>query len=311
MRQPVAAVVAEAAVAARAPAQQAVQRGGLEGEQRLPDRVGHVEPGRLGVHGLLEPGGGLAGRRGEGDERRRRRGLLEQQREDARHRGRLAGAGAAGDDGETSEHGRGGRQALAFVGLATEQPIEADAQHRLVDGVGRRVREGAQVLGEPHLLLPVAVEVERAAHKPQRPAVVHRRPGERARGDGRPPGRGVGPGQGGEVDGLVGVDRRRVADGRQVDEDVAQARPADGERGGEDDGRVRLAGERAEPLRHVNVGGGEHAVALNGASSPVAPVARRTSKGSRSSPGVGVSGAAAGSSSMSGSWVMRRRPGRR
>ena len=199
-----------------------------------------------------------------------------------------------------------------MVGLATEQPIEADAQHRLVDGLGRRVREGPQVPGEPHLLLPVAVEVERAAHEPQRPAVVHRRPGDRARGDGRPPGGGVGPGQGGEVDGLVGVDRGRGADRRQVGEDVAQARPADGERDREDDGRVRLAGERAEPLPHVHVRCREHADRVERLEQlgrarreahveAVALVDR----------GVGVSGAAAGSSSMSGSWVMRRRPGHR
>ena len=118
VRQPVAAVVPEAAVAVGPPAEQAVQRRGVEREQALADAGRDVEPCRLGVHRLLEPRGRLAGRRGERDERRGRtgrRGLLGEQRDDPRHGRRLAGAGAAGDDREPAPHGGRRRRALALV----------------------------------------------------------------------------------------------------------------------------------------------------------------------------------------------------
>jgi hypothetical protein len=84
-----------------------------------------VEYGGLCVDRFLEPGGGLAGRRRQRGERWRVTGrsrLLGEQRDDARHGRRLAGAQSSCDDGEAAQHGGRGRQALAaVVGLAGEQ----------------------------------------------------------------------------------------------------------------------------------------------------------------------------------------------
>ena len=62
-----------------------------------------------------------------------------------------------------------------------------------------------------------------------------------------------------EVDGLVEIARRRVPHGRQVGAHVGQAGRSHGQRRAEEHGFVGLAAERAEPLGHVDVGGGEHA----------------------------------------------------
>ena len=48
-------------------------------------------------------------------------------------------------------------------------------------------------------------------------------------------------------------------DGREVDVDVTEPGPADGEGGGQRDQRVVLSRQRGEPDRHVHVGGDEHA----------------------------------------------------
>ena len=77
------------------------------------------------VDRLLQPRRRLAGRRGQRHQRRRAglsRRLLGQQRDDSRHRRRLAGAGAAGDHREAPAHGRSGGHALAIVRVAGEQP---------------------------------------------------------------------------------------------------------------------------------------------------------------------------------------------
>ena len=167
----VAAVVAEAAVGAGLPAEQAVERRGLELEQPRADRGVDVEVGGLGVDRLGEPGGGLAGRGGEGDQGRcRARGerLLLEQRDDAGDGRRLAGARAAGHDREPAQHGRGGRLLLLGVGLpALEQPRDPGGEdvhpHGDVGGAGQRLEVGGDLL----LLAPVAVEVERAADELQ------------------------------------------------------------------------------------------------------------------------------------------------
>ena len=64
--QPVGAVVAEPDAAVGSPAQQPVQRRGLQARQAVA--VGGVrQAGRRLPHGLLQPGGRLAGRGGQGD----------------------------------------------------------------------------------------------------------------------------------------------------------------------------------------------------------------------------------------------------
>ena len=259
VRESIAAVVAEAAVGAGLPAEQAVERRGLELEQPRADRGVDVQPRRLGVDRFGEPRGGLAGRRGERDERgcgARGERLLLQQRDDPGDGRRLAGARASGDDRQASQHRGGGGLLLPVVGrLAPEQPGEAVGEHvhphRVVGGAGQRLEVGRDLL----LLAPVAVEVERAALEPQRAV----RADELARRDLRDPCGGRRPRQGGEVDGVVDVDRRRLADPLEVDEDVPDARRAHGEGGGQQNGIVRSADQAGEAARHVDVGGGEHA----------------------------------------------------
>ena len=189
VRQPVAAVVPEAAVAVGPPAQQPVQRRRLEREQLGADLGRHGERRRRGVHRLLQPRLRLARRRGERHERRGitgRGGLLGQQRDDPRHRRRLARARPAGDDREAVTHGGCRGRALLAV-LGTEQAVEAVAQHRLVDR--DRTAEGEQIGSDLALLAPVAIEVERAADEPQRAALRERLPhrNQRARLEAEPP----------------------------------------------------------------------------------------------------------------------------
>ena len=65
--QPVVAVVAEAAAVARLASEQAVQRRRRQCRQASPHRLVDGHRRRLGAHRLLEPGGRLGRRRGEGD----------------------------------------------------------------------------------------------------------------------------------------------------------------------------------------------------------------------------------------------------
>ena len=155
--QPVPAVVAEAAVGAGLPAEQAVERRGLELEQPRADCLVDAEPSGFVVDRLRESRGGLAGRGGERDERRcvaRGERLLLEQRDDAGDRGGLAGARAAGHDREAAEHCRGGCLLLAGVGvLALEQPLDAIGEQLHVDGARRA---GERLRGRPRPAAPLA-----------------------------------------------------------------------------------------------------------------------------------------------------------
>jgi len=105
--QPVGAVVAEAAVAVRSPAEQAMQRRGARPRQPVAQRRVDRQARGLVVHRLLEPGRRLAGRRGQRHQWLRPPGggrLLAQQRDDARDGGRPAGARAPGDHAESPQH---------------------------------------------------------------------------------------------------------------------------------------------------------------------------------------------------------------
>ena len=119
-------------------------------EQSRPLLRAQLERRGLLVDRFLEPRGGLAGRRGEGDERARRSGglgLLVEQRDDARDGRRLAGAGAAGDDGEAAQHARRGGEALEVGLVAVEQPCQAVGEHAGVD-VARGLVAGEEVGGD-------------------------------------------------------------------------------------------------------------------------------------------------------------------
>ncbi len=155
-----------------------------------------------------------------------------------------------------------GRPPIA-VAPFPEQPSQPVVEHPFVDALRRVLGEHAQVRRDAHLLAPVAIQVQPRAHEPQRPAgrvVVLAGRDERARREGSLPFRGLRPRQRREVDGLVEIDGRLRGDRSEVDVDVAEARPADGQRDGERERQVRLAArERGQSQRHVDVGCGEHA----------------------------------------------------
>jgi hypothetical protein len=262
VREPVAAVMTEAAVAGRPPAEQAVQSRRLKIEERGLDLRPDVERGGLLMHGLLEPRGRLARRRGEGDQRGSRPGrgrLLVQQRRDPRDRGRLARAGPAGHDGEAPQHRRGRGQGLAVVAARGEEAAQSIGEDVGAHALGRGTRERPQVGREPALLAPVAVEVQARAEQPEGPlgGPLLAEGDQRAAGQPRHPLARVRPGQGGDVDGLVEVDDRRLRDGRQVDVDVPQARSADGEGRGQRHPVVLTARQPGEPNADVDVGGAQ------------------------------------------------------
>ena len=208
------------------------------------------------MHRLLQTGGGLARRRGERDERVVV-ALLGQQRDDPRHGRGLPGSRPAGDDREAPAHGRLGGDALQVVGV--EEPGKPVGERGLVHGLV--AAERAQVGRDLALLPPVAVEIERGADQAQRPALgrVLADGDERARCQRGEPRLDRRPRKGGEIDGLVGLDRGGLADRREIDEDVAEPRGAHGERRGEGDRRVGLAGDRGETRGDVDVGRREHA----------------------------------------------------
>ena len=161
-------------------------------------------------------------RRGEGHQRRaapggRRLGL--EQRQDAGHRGRLAGAGPAGDHRQPPQHGGGGRQPLVGI-VRREQLVEAAAQEIRVDPGGRAVRALAQLGRHQALVRPQAVQVQGGALQVQRavfPDDARSPPSARSTSP------CCGPGQCAEVRRRVRVGVRRGVDGGQVHADVAQA----------------------------------------------------------------------------------------
>ena len=146
-RQVVAAVVAEPAAAAGPPTEQAVQGDGPQRGEPLPGRRGDVHPLGLVVDRLLQPGGGLAGRRGERDALRCA-GLLVEEGDDAGDGRRLPGARPAGDDGERAAH-RGGSSGALEVGrdrCRTGGRGRRSAAPRRPPAGGRRPRSDASAI---------------------------------------------------------------------------------------------------------------------------------------------------------------------
>ena len=167
--------MAEACLAVEAPAQQAVQRYGVQRQELVANRGLHRQLGRLLVDRLLQARGGLAGRRGQPDQGRRCArcsGLLVQQRQDPRHGGGLAGAGTAGDHRDPRGHGRRRGERLPAGDLVAEEPSDAVAEQRIVDCRRRTTGERDQVVGDLTLLAEVAVEVQARPVEVQRPRPV-------------------------------------------------------------------------------------------------------------------------------------------
>ena len=149
-------------------------RGQLAQRQLGADAVGQLAQ-RL-VDRLLQARGRLAGGRGQGHALACgvRRGR-EQERQQARHRIGLAGAGAARDDRDRTAQGHGAGQLLP-IGLPGarrrhEQFVEPGAHQARVHRVGRlgAFAHGARDLG---LVAPIAAQVQALAVQHQRLVVV-------------------------------------------------------------------------------------------------------------------------------------------
>ncbi len=262
MREAVAAVVREAAVTPRPPAEQAVQRRRAESEQQFADLRVDRQPRRLFVDRLLEASRRLARGRGERDQRLPRPGgcgLLGDQGDDPGDRRRLAGAGSAGDHGEAAVDGHGRGIALAPIGVGGEQPLKAVRQPVLRDLAGA-ARERMEIGGDLALLAPVTIEVQPASEQPQRPfgrPAILAHGNQLARRHLAKPLLGLRPRQRREVDGFLGFDARGIPDRAQVDEHVAEPRGPHRQRHSERHGVVLLPGQRLQPRGDVNVGRGQ------------------------------------------------------
>ena len=145
--------------------------------------------------------------------------------------------------------------------LAGEQAVERGGQPVVVDG-GRGCGAAVDELAADRLLLPpVALQVEVPGHQPQRPPVG----GVRTVGEGpagpaaSEPGGGLGPGQVGHLQALLGRLEHVTGHGGQVDADRPEAQRTDGQGQSQRDGLVGLAGDPGHRGRRVDVGQIEHA----------------------------------------------------
>ena len=184
--EPVRAVVPEPGAVVGPPAQQPVQRDPVGAPTRSATTravVGQLRHlGELADHRLVEPGRGLAGRRGQRDRQALagRVGLVGEQAEDARDGGGLPGAGTAGEDRRPPAGGRDRR------GLLLVAEVLAAHQRPRWPPAGRRRRSAAAARRAPQVVVDllleavVAVEVEQvrgpsAAPRPRRAVRPERR----------------------------------------------------------------------------------------------------------------------------------------
>ncbi len=158
---------------------------------RARSRVGEAAVGGLGQHGLLQPGGGLAGRRGQGDRQPAplRLRLVGEHADQPGDGGGLAGAGTAGEHGGP---GAGGpHRGCALLGVVAglgigrvglgEGTVEGCGQHVVVHrrrGPGRAL---GQVGAHRDLEPVVAVEVEEPVVEDERALGHHPRARRRRR----------------------------------------------------------------------------------------------------------------------------------
>ena len=219
-----------------------------------------------------QPRGGLAGRRGERDERLGAAAAAACSASSATIRATvvvLPVPGPAGDDREAAPHrGRGGQRAGARR-PRRRTAARARGEDRPRRRVGRAGAERAQVRGDLALLAPVAVEVERGADQAQRTArasssptatsalAASRRDHAVGPATAAPPGRPAPRRRPSRSRGSSRDRRRRARAAARARRARRRARPL-----------VVLAGERGEPPRDVHVGRREHAGLVERAQQP-------------------------------------------
>ena len=155
VRQPVLPVVPEPRRGVGLAAEQPMHRGGAQSLQPLA--IHHRQLVDLELHGLLQPGGGFAGGRGQRDAQPRlavQFGLLGEQGEQPRHRGGLAGTRSAGEHGQAPRQRHLGTLALLFE-ARREEPRDV-RQFAGPRGGGQR----PHIPRDLTLLEPVPVEVQ-------------------------------------------------------------------------------------------------------------------------------------------------------
>ena len=143
--------------------------------------------------------------------------------------------------------------------------LETGGERREIDLRCGGIAERDEILGDPSLLAPVAVEVQPRADEPERAgrSAVRRSPTATSAlaATARDPLDRRRPRQQAEIDRLLGFDRRGVGDGLEVDEDVTEPGCADGECGREH----HLGSDSPASLRprgDVDVGAREHTDAV-------------------------------------------------
>ena len=212
--------------------------------RRAPPPRGGPPPCRSGRRARSERGGGPS------------RGLLGEQRDDARDGRGLAGAGPAGDHREPAAARRprpraAGSRRPAAPRTSRSRPV-APARRASTCRRGGAAQRG-EVGGDAALLAPVAVEVERACRRSRSGRSAGRRPRPRARAGA--PARAThapasGQGRAATSTGSSVVGDGRVAHGGEVDADVAErAAPRTASATASSTAGVGLAAERARARR--------------------------------------------------------------
>ena len=268
------------------PGRQPSSRCSVEASSRAARADAATASVRLVVHRLAQPRGGLAGRRGERDQRRRSRSACSSS--SATIRATVVVLPVPGPPATTASRRRTAVAAASRWPSARRRTAARArrVEQRLVDAAPAP-RERAQVGGDLALLAPVAVEVERAAVEPQRPARRARSPSDEPLAAATRP--ALRPRQRGQVDRLVGCRRSRCrgsSRGRRSTWPEPRARARRAPRPAATASSVSPR-ERGEPPRDVDVGGGEHAgvveLAQQAGRARAARRRRRSSHAARSS----------------------------
>ncbi|MPM65913.1 hypothetical protein SDC9_112817 [bioreactor metagenome] len=268
VRQRPQTVVREPRRAVAPPAQQPVDRGGVQ----PPEPVHHLRidlphRGQGVLDRLAHPGGRLAGRGGQADVQVRLQRRQDDQ--DPGDRRGLAGAGATLQDAQPGGHRRRGSGQLVVRFIRREpcralDPREHRSQHRgdpVPVGADHRGAAPDIDVGPDQLLVaPVAVEIEQGADQPQRPAgrPVGADTDQGTVAQTRQPAVQVGPVERRHVDGALVALEDRLPYCRQVDAHRPGPDRADHQCDRERDPRIGRPAEECQLLGGLDVGETEH-----------------------------------------------------
>ena len=153
---------------------QAVQRAGIGGQGRKQPGVDALRRHLCGgaVQAFGHAVGGTTGGCGQGHARRRAAGLqclCDAQHQQARDRGGLAGAGAAGDEQQCTPQCKRGGAGLAVVVAGVGEQAGEQRRERGAAGIRHRLRGDAlQLQCKPAFVFAIAAQVEQAVFEDER-----------------------------------------------------------------------------------------------------------------------------------------------